>query len=437
MKRELTEAMRWPSFRRPFDCLYMLACVVFTGFVFVPEIFGNGKSKDYELWYWAGRQVLDGGPLYERSFAGMLDYIYPPVSAILLALPAALGKLPFYFLLSLLNALAWWVAGQISQMLAGADRIAPPWLEALPSFAVLVFVFDQFDLGQPTLVLLMLMLLGFLLMRRGWPIASGVMFALAAAIKVYPIAVLPYLAWRRQWRSIAGMLAGLVLLLVVLPAPIRGFDRNISELSKWYGAMVGSSSEAGFGQRPDQNWSWINQSVIAVTHRLLRPVDYIRDDKSPEYVNIANVSYDAANAAVLLVSAAIGLWFLMVMPGQSRTTPKSDAEEVAILLCLMTVASPLAREYYFVWLLFPFTVLTHRAAYDPRPHVRRWTWIAMGAALALMALTIPGFSRLWSALGNILAATLFLAATLGWHLRHPPDTFEANTVTKLAAPAPA
>ena len=36
----------------------------------------------------------------------------------------------------------------------------------------------------------------------------------------------------------------------------------------------------------------------------------------------------------------------------------------------MTVASPLARQYYFMWLFFPMTVLMHRAAYDPRPAVQ-------------------------------------------------------------------
>ena len=57
---------------------------------------------------------------------------------------------------------------------------------------------------------------------------------------------------------------------------------------------------------------------------------------------------------------------------------------LGILFCLMTVASPLARQYYFMWLFFPMTVLMHRAAYDPRPPVRLWTWLALGAAGLLM-----------------------------------------------------
>ena len=42
--------------------------------------------------------------------------------------------------------------------------------------------------------------------------------------------------------------------------------------------MVASSSGKGFGQRDAQNWSWVNQSIIAVTHRLTRPINYNQDD---------------------------------------------------------------------------------------------------------------------------------------------------------------
>ena len=92
--------------------------------------------------------------------------------------------------------------------------------------------------------------------------------------------------------------------------------------------MVGSSSEKGFGQRDEQNWSWVNQSIIAVTHRLTRPINYNLDDpaKPPRYMNLVDISFKAANWVVLAVSLAIGLGFIAVMPPRSRSTPRSDAE---------------------------------------------------------------------------------------------------------------
>jgi hypothetical protein len=85
----------------------------------------------------------------------------------------------------------------------------------------------------------------------------------------------------------------------------------------------------------------------------------------------------------------------------------------------MTVASPLARQYYFMWLFFPMTVLMHRAAWDPRPKVRIATWALLALAGGLMLLSLPLFPHEFQAWGNNLAATAVLAVGLGWYLRHP------------------
>jgi hypothetical protein len=409
------------------DVLFLFCCLLLTADVLVPEIFGHGKSKDYALWYWAGQQVLQGGDLYPSNPDALFPFLYPPLPAILLAIPSWFGKIPLYIVLSVLNAVAWWYTAQFSHAMTGSGRKPGPWLEALPGFVTVTFVFDMFDLGQPNLVLLAMMLYGFWCLQHqrtgSWqgPWLAGFMFALATAIKVFPVAVLPYLVWRRQWAAVASMVAFVGLLLIVLPAPIRGFQHNIGELKTWYHGMVGSSSERGFGQRDEQNWSWVNQSIIAVTHRLVRPVNWNQDDpdKPPRTMNVIDVDYSTANWIVLAVSGLLGLGFLKVMPPQGRRTARSDAEELGILICLMTVASPLARQYYFMWLFFPVTVLIHRAAFDERPKVRSGTWIALGISGILMLLSLPPFPLVIQAWGNNLAATAVIAGALVWHIRHP------------------
>lgn len=258
---------------------------------------------------------------------------------------------------------------------------------------------------------------------------AGSMFALATAIKAFPVAVVPYLIWRRQWKAVAGVAIFLAFFLFILPAPVRGFQHNMAELKTWYQAMIGSSSEKGFGQRDEQNWSWVNQSIIAMTHRLTRPINYNQEDpaKPVHRMNIVDISYKDANLIVLAVSFAIGLGFLAVMPSQQRRTQRSDAEELGILFCLMTVATPLARQYYFMWLFLPLTVLIHRAAFDPRPAVRRGTWATLAAAVLLMALSIPIFPNDLQAYGNNLAATAILAGGLIWHMLHPPKQEPAGS----------
>ena len=208
----------------------------------------------------------------------------------------------------------------------------------------------------------------------------------------------------------------------MIPAPIRGYQRNVDELRIWFHAMVGSSSEKGFGQRDEQNWSWVNQSIIAMTHRLTRPINYNQNEPAlpARTMNLVDVDFKTANLIVLAVSLLIGLGFIAVIPPLSRLTPRSNAEELGILFCLMTIASPLARQYYFMWLFFPMTVLMHRAAFDPRPAVQGGTWALLAVAGVLMLLSLPVFPNDSAGHGNNLAATALIIAGLIWHMRHPP-----------------
>jgi hypothetical protein len=372
--------------------------------------------------------VLHGADLYTVGPDGYLKFLYPPPAAILLAIPSALGKVPLYLALSILNVAAWWIAIQLSNAMS-SEKIPGPWMAALPAFATVSFVFDMFDLGQPNLVLLAMMLYGFWLLQHQRPWFAGSMFALAAAIKVFPVAVLPYLVWRRRWASAASMAVFLAVFLLLIPAPIRGYERNVDELRIWFHEMVGSSSEKGFGQRDEQNWSWVNQSIIAMTHRLVRPINYNQNEPAlpARTMNLIDVDFKTANWIVLAVSFLIGLGFIAVIPPLSRLTPRSQAEELGILFCLMTIASPLARQYYFMWLFFPVTVLMHRAAFDPRLGARSATWALLAAAGVLILLSLPVFPTLLQAIGNNLAATALIVAGLILHMHHPPAGAPAGT----------
>jgi hypothetical protein len=422
----------------PVDIIFFICCVLLIGDVLVPEIFGSGKTKDYPLWFWAGQQVLHGKELYPSDPHSYFEFIYPPLPAVLLAIPAWFGKVVLYTCLSLLNVVAWWVTGQLSHAMTGSGRVPGQWLYFLSGLVTIGFVFDMFDLGQPNLVLLALMMYGFWSIQQQRPWMAGSMFALATAIKVFPIAVFPYLVWRKQWKALAGMAVFLVVFLFVVPAPVRGFQHNIAELKSWYQGMVGTSSEKGFGQRDEQNWCWVNQSIIAVTHRLTRPVNYNQDDptKPVGTMNVVDLSFKQANLVVLAVSLLLGLGFVLLMPPASMRTARSDAEEIGILFCLMTVASPLARQYYFMWLFYPVTILMHRAVYDIRPKARALSWVALALAGLLMCLSFPIFPKDLQAYGNNLAATFVIAAALAWHILNPTKTDASSSDAAAAVKAP-
>jgi hypothetical protein len=79
------------------------------------------------------------------------------------------------------------------------------------------------------------------------------------------------------------------------------------------------------------------------------------------------------------------------------------------------------------------TVLIHRAAYDPRPAVRGYTWALLAVAGGLLCLSLPIFPNDLQAYGNNLASTALLVAGLVWHILHPPPADTASALPQAAS----
>src|SRR5262249_60087536 len=130
------------------------------------------------------------------------------------------------FLRGAINSAAWFCSAKLSAILAkGDDRTTNPWLYLIPSLLVIVYIWSSYHLGQPNLVLLALMLGAFVALRTKREIVAGGLIAVAAAIKAFPFIAIIYLVYRRYWKAAASLVATLVFLLLILPVPLRGFER--------------------------------------------------------------------------------------------------------------------------------------------------------------------------------------------------------------------
>src|SRR2546429_9753204 len=143
---------------------------------------------------------------------------------------------------------------------------------------------------------------------------GGGLFAFLAPIRVFRVADIFFLFYRRYWTAVASLVVALVFLLLVLPAPFRGFERAWRDLEKWSAGML-KYSEVGVAQRPKRSYTWKNQSLIGVSNRLLRRVDadaaFAPD--TPVYVNFADLKFSAVNAIVIGIALALGSVFVAVV----------------------------------------------------------------------------------------------------------------------------
>lgn len=428
----------------------LIATCTIAGFV-VNWLHWDKGNKDYTTWYDAGHKFMTGGDLYtgdvnSKPGADTFEFMYPPSCALLLAPICVAGLQPMAAVMVLVNSAAWaFCALAAVYLVAGRALRQPPALYVIPVAGTVTYVWATYILGQPNLVLLALMLGAFVCLRRGghWRWLAGVLVAVAAGIKAFPVAALVYLVWRRQWRAAAATVFALALLLVGLPALVRGPSRAVADVRTWADGMLFKYDKTGIGQRASRGYSWKNQSLLAVTHRLLRQVD--ADMRGPEagskraarehrevkagdddvlFVNVADLSFRQINFVILGATLVLGLVYIWAMPRRPRRTPATDAVEWAMLLLLILVLSPYSFGYFNTWMLYPLAVLAYLCHVAPPASGERGLLVGgLVAVLVLLALTlpVPGFQYA-QAVGNVMWAQLLLFGLFVWVLRRGRET---------------
>jgi len=396
--------------------LLLIFIVVATVFSALPLLhyFRGGHLFDYKLWYDTGRQMLAGQEIFFFR-SGKYDFIYPLPCALFLGGASLLGQGGLIFLLVAINSVAWFYSAKLSAILAtGHQRTTNLWVYVVPSLLVIVYIWSTYHLGQPNLVLLALMLGAFVALRAEREIIAGGLIAIAAAIKAFPVIAIVYLLYRRYWTAAASLVVALVFLLLILPAPFRGFERAWRDLEKWSTGML-KYSEVGVAQRPKRSYTWKNQSLIGVSNRLLRRVDAdaASAPDTPVYVNFADLRFSAVNAIVIGIALALGSVFVAVMPQRALRTAESDAIEFALLLLLMLMITPLSFGYFFCWLMLPFAIATQRVLAGKGSAILWWGLLTL--ALLALGLIFPRGAQLY---GNTFFATLLLFMGFSIELLH-------------------
>jgi hypothetical protein len=250
---------------------------------------------------------------------------------------------------------------------------------------------------------------------------AGCFFALAAAIKVFPIAVLLYLIVRREFKAGIATIFALIFFTIAVPSAVFGPQKTISDLAIWSSSMT-TADEHKLAQRPDRSWNLKNQSLISVVHRLTRRIDSetarkagdelnVRRGARQLYVNVIDAGFEGSNLIYLGSIVAIGIAFLLLLIKSDYSRPEIRACELGILLNLIVIASPVAYDYYFVWWLFPIGVLASFSVSGIN-NMKNGALITIFCAVACIVLNYIPFS-IFSALGCMLWGVVILNFALG------------------------
>jgi hypothetical protein len=419
---EMNRIQRWirtVNLQLPKAVLVFFAITTFALILLPINNYFRESTKDYAKWFWVGQAVLDGGDIYAPRGDGTFRFMYPPTAAVLLAIPSYLGELPLILVLALLYSVAWIASGLLSVFLAtGTIARANPMLYIVPGVFCFPYAVENCLLGQPNLLLLAFMLGALACLRIGREWGAGALVALASAIKAFPVLAIGYLVYRRHWKAVLSIVGVLILLLVAFPSPFRGLDRNLTDLNTWTTGMLRYEADS-ISQREQRGFSWSNHSLVAVAHRLLRPVNAHRKRDEALFVNVADLDFAYVTAVIVVVGTGLSLFYIFCMPSYHKRTKESDSLEYAMLLLLILIFTPLAFTYFFVWLLYPLVVALHlvlKAPPQSSQRIRGWIWF--GACLLPLTFTIPvSVFRPVQAAGSTLVTCLILLAGLGLQLR--------------------
>ena len=411
--RVLTQRLEGPRVRLLFRVLLITTAITFTLLPFV-RFLHSGTQMDYRTWFDAGQTVVRGGELYPHT--QNFPFMYPPTCALLLAAPAFFGKPALILILSSLNTLAWILCIRFSSALISEQRAQNAHI-VVATFIVMPFVWSSYHLGQPSLVLLALMLGAFLSLRHGRETLAGALVALAVAIKAFPLLAIFYLVYRRYWTAAISLVIALVILLFVLSIPFRGWHQTLNDARDWQRGML-HYEQGGIAQRPARGYTWKNQSIFGVTNRLLRRVSVDDEPNPPAYANLADLDFRTINIVITASALLLGFSFVAAMPRQRA--PEGDAREFAALLILILIFTPLAFGYLFVWLMFPLALLIKRT----KAAAESISLMCLLIALALLIATgiTPRFAQIY---GSLFFAALMLYLALAIDLRR-----EQNLIAK-------
>lgn len=157
--------------------------------------------------------------------------------------PAQVGYPPaFYFMFSPLcrfrPATAHWL-WEVLQIIALISALTIVLREigrtATNTFIRLAFAFlfpplhSALHWGQPTALLLLLLVGSWACARRGWEMSAGTLLAIATLLKILPWVVCGYFLFRRRWKVLASSLICALAISLCLLA-LYGIDRNLDFL---------------------------------------------------------------------------------------------------------------------------------------------------------------------------------------------------------------
>jgi hypothetical protein len=386
-------------------------------------------SIDFQVYFAAADSLLSGRTdIYAADFAinSRLDYHNPPFFLIIFAPFALLSRdwAEALWVFCVLSSLffGFKVARRLLQDAEGDAGNASALIPAVAAIFCAKYILTSVKSGNVHTIVVFLLLLGFFFIRRN-KLGKGTGFtALGAAIKIFPLITVPYLAVKRQFRTI-GVLVCFLVLSFIAPAIVFGPQTNFELHQTWFQHMF---FDTGFHDRTGP----LSHSIVSVAERFLTKMDYSEfGDIGYQAVNFVELQKEtvrtfANSISGLLILFTFGLiWAAGRMRRLSADSRSLDGfanpgldrlafHEFGLIVALMLLVGPRTNMVYFTALFIPLVPFLSSVR-ELRSRLLYFAFAAVVLITCVLPL-VPGSSRqrFFQALGTDLFATLIVWASL-------------------------
>ena len=354
----------WPHPRQVMvSALIMLLLAVYAWLYLLP-VFGAHapRADDFQDYLFAAHQLASGGDPYANFIRNHVawdwslssGYLYPPAFAVLL--------IPLTWVSNDLAVRIWLLliqAAVVASLLIVYARIGRPRRGELLCLAAVMTTFfplaSSVLTGTMNTLLLLLLTAAWACWQRRQDIFSGVFVGAAAVFKLFPIALLPYLAWRRHWKLLGAIC-------------LTSLDHNI-----YYFRDMLPHLAAGTGYRE-------NQSLAGFTARICQP-------------STADTGGSAGWCGRALDWPLVLLLLVIVIRATSR--PARSGLEFALAISALPLISSVTWSFHLVVLILPIALLIRQAFSGAmsrragRVLMAAWLCFSVGPALHYLLIYHP------------------------------------------------
>ncbi|HEX7379247.1 MAG TPA: glycosyltransferase family 87 protein [Pirellulales bacterium] len=417
-------AALWRTWRWCRRHAHLFGAVLFFVGMCVPFV-RKVEQGEWQRCFVRAAQRMERGEIIHRPHEPN-TYAYPPAMA-MFVMP--LAQLPLYWSLFawyIVNVAAMMTAISCAWRLIGATSLAEldrSWWAVfwLGLFLVSRFLVAPLENQQFDVVITACVFAGCLAQWRGREVAAAFWLGIAAAMKCTPLLFAPYLVWRGRIRA-AALMALIAVFVNRLPDYFWPLPNGASYLGDWIGTCL-----LKLGQSTPGVWDsdvLLNQSLSGLVNRLAQSGIPLSTAQLP---SVWTMFSSTATSAIRWLTYGSGLGLLAITalsfgrPGRAAAVPALTGGapapwaslktplELAAVLCLMLLLSPMSSKAHYVILLLP-CLFVSRAAIEKRLDWRLW----LPPLILLGPLTAKGITG--KPLGDLMLAwgfpTLFAAVLL-------------------------